>query len=81
MLSRRTGKNRRLKEFVYGGEFVSSHGEGCVAAVTSGGRGVFCHREDSRLPLTCDGIETQDPRRDGDRVIGGRLNVCEGVLW
>ena len=38
-----------------------------MAAVTSGGQGgvmqggVMRHREDGRLPFTCEGIETRDP--------------------
>ena len=40
MLSQSTGKHRMLKEVVYDGDIVFSHGEGYVAAVTSGRRGV-----------------------------------------
>ena len=60
MLSRSTGKHRRLKKAVCDGDFVSSHGEGYVAALTSRRRGVVRHIEDGRLPLTCDGIDTRD---------------------
>ena len=63
MLSRSTGRHLRLEKFVHDGDFVSSHGEGDVAVVTSGEQGgIVRHGEDGRLPFAYDGIETRDPR-------------------
>ena len=62
MLSRSTGRNHRMGKVVHG-DFVSFHGEGDVAVVTSGEQGgIVRHGEDGRLPFTYDGIETRDPR-------------------